>query len=77
MQCAVGLDPSPSAGRARLGRSPDTASFEDVRRFQLHLAANGAHIPVLNHTVAALCLLPWIIYLDRWPAPGQAAAQGR
>jgi hypothetical protein len=25
---------------AFLGRSPDTASFEDVRRFQLHLAAN-------------------------------------
>src|SRR5437660_10747978 len=37
-----------------LGRSPDRASFEDVRRFQLHLAANGAHIPILNHTVAAL-----------------------
>ena len=37
-----------------LGRSPDTASFEDVRRFQLHLAANGVQIPVLNHTVAAL-----------------------
>ena len=30
---------------AFLGRSPDTASFEDVRRFQLHLAANGAHTP--------------------------------
>ncbi len=39
---------------AFLGRSPDTASFEDVRRFQLHLAANGAHISILNHTVAAL-----------------------
>src|SRR2546429_9895902 len=39
---------------AFLGRSPDTASFEDVRRFQLHLAPNGAHIPILNHTVAAL-----------------------
>src|SRR5438445_1730675 len=39
---------------AFLGRSPDRASFEDVRRFQLHLAANGAHIPILNHTVAAL-----------------------
>src|ERR1700693_2462951 len=39
---------------AFLGRSPDTASFEDVRRFQLHLAANGAHVPILNHTVAAL-----------------------
>jgi integrase/recombinase XerD len=30
------------------------ASFEDVRRYQLHLAASGAHIPILNHTVAAL-----------------------
>ena len=39
---------------AFLGRSPETASFEDVRRFQLHLAANGAHIPILNHTVASL-----------------------
>ena len=39
---------------AFLGRSPDTASFEDVRRFQLHLAASGAHVPILNHTVAAL-----------------------
>ena len=27
---------------AFLGRSPDTASFEDIRRFQLHLAASGA-----------------------------------
>src|SRR5260221_2554324 len=39
---------------AFLGRSPDTASFEDVRRFQLHLAANGAQIPIRNHAVAAL-----------------------
>ena len=42
---------------AFLGRSPDTASFEDVRRFQLHLAANSAHIPILNHAVAALRVL--------------------
>jgi integrase/recombinase XerD len=39
---------------AFLGRSPDTASLEDVRRFQLHLAENGAHTPILNHTVSAL-----------------------
>jgi integrase/recombinase XerD len=39
---------------AFLGRSPDTASFEDVRRFQLHLAGNGAHVAILNHAVAAL-----------------------
>ena len=39
---------------AFIGRSPDKASFEDVRRFQLHLAKNGAQVPILNHTVAAL-----------------------
>src|SRR5205809_1529607 len=39
---------------AFLGRAPDTASVEDVRRFQLHLTANGGHIPILNHAVAAL-----------------------
>jgi integrase/recombinase XerD len=37
-----------------LGRSPDTASFEDVRRYQLHLAKSGAHPPILNHAVSAL-----------------------
>jgi integrase/recombinase XerD len=37
-----------------LGRSPDTASAEDIRRFQLHLAENGARPPILNHTVSAL-----------------------
>ena len=39
---------------AFLGRSPDTASFEDVRRYQLHLAAGGASVPTLNQTVATL-----------------------
>src|SRR5437870_13173217 len=39
---------------AFLGRSPDTGSFEDVRRFQLHLAQSGAHSPILNHAVSAL-----------------------
>src|ERR1700752_1012068 len=37
-----------------LGRSPDTASFEDVRRYQLHLAASGVGVPTLNQTVATL-----------------------
>jgi integrase/recombinase XerD len=37
-----------------LGRSPDMASSEDVRRFQLHLAQCGAHVPVLNHAVSGL-----------------------
>jgi len=39
---------------AFLGRPPDTASFEDVRRFQLHLVAKGTGTPILNHTVSAL-----------------------
>jgi integrase/recombinase XerD len=37
-----------------LGRSPATASKEDVRRYQLHLASNGAHTPKINSTVSAL-----------------------
>jgi integrase/recombinase XerD len=39
---------------AFLGRSPDTASFEDVRRYQLHLAASGAGVPTLNQSVSVL-----------------------
>ena len=30
---------------AFIGRSPDTASFEDVRRYQLHLAASDVGVP--------------------------------
>jgi integrase/recombinase XerD len=37
-----------------LGRSPDTASFEDVRRFQLHVAQSGVAPGAVNATVAAL-----------------------
>lgn len=37
-----------------LGRSPDSASLEDIRHFQLHLAQSGAQPPILNHTVSAL-----------------------
>jgi hypothetical protein len=39
---------------AFLGRSPDSASFEDVRRYQLHLAASGAGVPTLNQSVSTL-----------------------
>jgi len=39
---------------AFLGRSPDKASFEDVRRFQLHVAQSGVGTGALNATVAAL-----------------------
>src|SRR5213592_67703 len=37
-----------------LGRSPDTASFEDVRRYQLHLAASGVGVPTINQTISTL-----------------------
>jgi integrase/recombinase XerD len=37
-----------------LGRSPDTASFEDVRRYQLHLLASGVGVPTINQTVSTL-----------------------
>ncbi len=39
---------------AFLRRSPDTASFEDVRRYQLHLAESGAGVPTLNQSVSTL-----------------------
>ena len=39
---------------AFLGRSPDTASFEDVRRYQLHLAERGVGVPTINQTVSTL-----------------------
>ena len=39
---------------AFLGRSPDMASFEDVRRYQLHLAASGVGVPSINQTVSTL-----------------------
>ena len=37
-----------------LGRCPDTAAAEDVRRFRLHLTSSGAGTPKINATVAAL-----------------------
>src|SRR3984957_17545650 len=37
-----------------LGRSPNTAKSEDVRRFRLHLTSSGAGTPKINASVAAL-----------------------
>src|ERR1043165_5291468 len=39
---------------AFLGQSPDTATFEDVRRYQLHLTASGVGVATLNQTVSTL-----------------------
>src|SRR5271163_680802 len=37
-----------------LGRSPDTATAEELRAFQLHLTETGVHPPSINATVTAL-----------------------
>ncbi len=37
-----------------LGRSPDTATSEDVRRFQLHLSSDGISAASMNNTVSGL-----------------------
>ena len=42
---------------AFLGASPDTASFEDLRRYQLHLVSGGAGVPTINHALTALRFL--------------------
>ncbi len=42
---------------AFLGTSPDRASFEDVRRYQLHLATLGTGAPTINHSLTALRFL--------------------
>src|SRR6266852_8416885 len=39
---------------AFLGRSPDTATPEDLRRFQLHQSQSGVRPPSMNNAVAAL-----------------------
>ena len=39
---------------AFLGRSPDTATTEDLRAFQLHLTASGVQPPTINTTVTVL-----------------------
>jgi integrase/recombinase XerD len=49
---------------AFLGRSPDTATAEDIRRFQIHQHENGAQPPTINCSVSALRFF-FTITLDR------------
>jgi integrase/recombinase XerD len=49
---------------AFLGRSPDKATPEDLRRFQLHQRKSGVRPPSMNSTVAALRFF-FTITLDR------------
>jgi integrase/recombinase XerD len=47
-----------------LKRSPDTASNEDLRLFQLHLAENRVGAPTINSTISALRFF-FTVTLDR------------
>jgi integrase/recombinase XerD len=49
---------------AFLGRSPDTATAEDLRRFQLHQTQTGVRAPSINGSVAALRFF-FTVTLDR------------
>src|ERR1700683_1642360 len=50
-----------------LGRSPDTASNEDLRRFQLHLSEKLVGAPTINLTISALRFF-FTVTLDRTDA---------
>ena len=47
-----------------LGRSPDTASNEDLRLFQLHLSENRVGAPTINFTISVLRFF-FTVTLDR------------
>jgi site-specific recombinase XerD len=53
---------------AFIGRSPDTATAEDLRRFQLHQTQSGMQPPSINSSVSALRFF-FTVTLDR---PGLA-----
>ena len=56
------------------GRSPDTATAEDLRRFQLHQTQSGMQPPSINSAVSALAVL---LHRDARPAGPCPAAHGR
>src|SRR5471032_1676819 len=49
---------------AFVGRPPDTATAEDVRRFQVHQAESGVQAPTINCSVSALRFF-FTVTLDR------------
>jgi site-specific recombinase XerD len=49
---------------AFIGRSPDSATAEDIRRFQLHQTQAGVQPPSINSAVSALRFL-FTVTLDR------------
>ena len=56
-----------------LGRSPDTASVEDLRRYQLHLVDQGISPISLNAAITGLKFF-FEVTLDRRRIDGQDAA---
>jgi hypothetical protein len=56
------------------GRSPDTATAEDLRRYQLHLTENGVRAPSVNSAVSALRFF-FSITLDRLAAGDRPALE--
>jgi drug/metabolite transporter (DMT)-like permease len=62
-------------GQAQFGVACGLASgigYALVLMFMRRLRSlNPAWLVALNHAVAALALLPWVIYVGRWPSPGQ------
>jgi len=59
---------------AFIGRSPDTATAEDLRRFQHHQAQTGVRPPSINSAVAAL---RFFFHRDARPAGPCATAHHR
>jgi drug/metabolite transporter (DMT)-like permease len=48
------------------------ATYGSVLLFLRHLRGeNAVWLVVLNHSVVALVMLPWVIWLGIWPSPGQ------
>src|SRR3546814_20363876 len=56
-----------------LGRPPDTATEEDLRRFQIHQHEAGASVPTINGAVSALRVL----YLVKMRRRDRASSEER
>ena len=50
---------------AFLERSPETATAEDIRHFQVHQAESGVQAPTINGSVSAL----WFLFTVRLARP--------
>lgn len=73
----LGCEFAHSQGIARSGAAFGLASgvfYAGVVVFMRQLRQeNSPWLVALNHAVAALVLLPWVVWLGRWPSPAQLA----